>query len=125
MNNSLDEHFIKKEISISPFTWWEAKRKTFNSSILPYPFIIGCLIDIFFIKAKFEGAFHIGWIGTGIGTFIGIFLVANVLFSIPELCEIIYKSIHKKVFSNRLRVIFEKIIILITIIITLTFFLTP
>lgn len=123
-DNTLDEHFLKEEEVISPIKWWESKRKNFNKKILPYPFIVGCLIDIFLIKSKFKPEHYFEWIGTAIGTYIGVLIIANIIFSIPELIEIAYKFLNEKTFSNKLRVIFEKIFILIILLIIIAFFIT-
>jgi hypothetical protein len=122
-NNTLDEDFFKQEEIISPIKWWESRRKNFNKRILPYPFIFGCILDIFLIKSKFKPEHYFEWIGTAIGTYLGILIMANILFSIPELIEIVYKLINQKTFKKKLRVIFEKIFILIIIIIVLAFFI--
>ena len=65
-NNTLDEDFLIQEEITPPIKWWESRRKNFNKRILPYPFIFGCILDIFHIKSKFKPEHYFEWIGTAI-----------------------------------------------------------
>lgn len=121
-DNSLNEDFTKKEV-ISPFKWWESRRKNFNKKVL-ITVSIGCLIDIIFRHSLFDPTDYSKWFGNALGIYLGMLVITNIIFSIPEFIEIIYKWLNKNTFNNKSRVIFEKILTLIIVFLVLIFIIT-